>query len=173
MDADRPPTSVRQEEGRIVETMRGAIGEAFEEKPDFLAAVENNSGCTELIGVCLCREPKEGTAVVGRLHDQIVIGMMRRGDVELEARGQETKWRNGPPSDGFERECALPNHAECFPGMPPIAGRERCQQLSLRGRACGRRTPGLRSRGLRGANTSIATATPPGGRAMSSATRID
>lgn len=80
------------DDSRIVETMRGVLGEAFKPMPDFMVILESESGSTTLVAVCgkQAMALQDGTTILGRLGDEIVVGRIKRRRIELESGGGGT-----------------------------------------------------------------------------------
>ena len=69
---------------RIVETVRGLLADSFDPKPDFLVVVENRSRYSRMLAVCKHADASEGDTVVGRIGDEVIVGKLKSGYVELE-----------------------------------------------------------------------------------------
>ena len=85
------PSEPLVDDSRIVETMRGVLAESFDPVPDFAVVREGECCLAELMVVCRRVDAKEGTTVLGRLGDEIVVGRIKGGRVELESGGVEAK----------------------------------------------------------------------------------
>ena len=71
-------------EDRIVETVRGLLADSFDPEPDFLVVVENRSGYSRMLAVCQHADGSEGDTVVGRIGNEVVVGKLGSGYVEVE-----------------------------------------------------------------------------------------
>ena len=71
-------------ENRIMESIRGVLADSFDPEPDFLVVVENRSGYSRMLAVCQHADGSEGDTVVGRIGDEIIVGKLSSGYVELE-----------------------------------------------------------------------------------------
>ena len=79
-------------EERIVECVHGMLADTFDPEPDYLAIVENGLGLTQLLAVCKHMDRSDGDTIIGHFGDEIVIGKLRSGYVDIkqgtsEARG--------------------------------------------------------------------------------------
>ena len=69
---------------RIIETIRGVLGETFKPEVEFFVLVEVETECTKMLAISTKKDATNGTTVVGRIRDEIVIGKIQRRDVKIE-----------------------------------------------------------------------------------------
>ena len=75
------------EDRHVVETVRGVLVEGFDPPPDFFIAVVETRAA-KLVAVRKETDATDGTAIVGRLRNQIVFGTVEKGQVTVQVPGE-------------------------------------------------------------------------------------
>ena len=72
-------------ESQIIETIRGVLGETFKPEPEFFVLLESKTGLTKMLAISQCSDPGNGTTVVARIRDKVVVGKIQGQHFELES----------------------------------------------------------------------------------------
>ena len=70
-------------EGRIEETVRGIMAEAFDPEPDAFVVVGSRAGYTRIVAVHQGGDVRDGDTVLGRIRGELVVGKLRGEEIEI------------------------------------------------------------------------------------------